>query len=248
MKIMIGKNRCPHAEQVFESITQQRVVLRTGSLVPANQIGEDQSSLLIDEMLALYLIRIKDLCFDKPNFDQDHFCELMSTVVIFAKIVKQDPTLLEKIEERLVQLCENEDIQLRVESMVGHGKLSEATRALFPASDEHFMRHKTPALFVFTLFTLLKIEEYVACKGEIKQVLDALASIVCAYDALKKTVMDLIQYYEGQCDFKLAFFVNHLCTGQENAHHEFPVSMAYLRFINKVYKCELPQMLLEREN
>ena len=59
----------------------------------------------------------------------------MSTVVIFAKIVKQDPTLLEKIEERLVQLCENEDTQLRVESMVGHGKLSEATRALFPASD-----------------------------------------------------------------------------------------------------------------
>jgi exosortase/archaeosortase len=110
------------------------------------------------------------------------------------------------------------------------------------------MRHKTPALFVFTLFTLLKIEEYVACKGEIKQVLDALASIVCAYDALKKTVMDLIQYYEGQCDFKLANFVNYLCTGQENAHHEFPVSMAYLRFINKVYKCELPQMLLEREN
>ena len=66
----------------------------------------------------------------------------MSTVVIFAKIVKQDPTLLEKIEERLVQLCENEDTQLRVEilisppaKMVGHGKLSEATRALFPASD-----------------------------------------------------------------------------------------------------------------
>lgn len=38
--------------------------------------------------------------------------------------------------------------------------------------------------------------------------------------------------------------IQFLCQGFENENNEFPVSMAYLRMIIKVYKCELPHMLL----
>lgn len=59
---------------------------------------------------------------------------------------------------------------------------------------EHMTRSKTVVLLVYSLFTLLSINEYAACKGEIKQLLDALSCILGKINSLKKSVLDLIHY------------------------------------------------------
>ena len=122
LRVLCGKGRYRHAEHVFNMLDLQKVKtlmgLGRGDILTAEELTGSKgragyrgpTSSLLHELLAGYLFLLVQLSSAETTMLQEGFDTFANLVVVFAKMVKQEPALYAHLNQQLTDL-----VELRIE-------------------------------------------------------------------------------------------------------------------------------------
>ena len=181
--------------------------------------------------------------------EQEQFDTLNNLLVIFAKVIKQEPAFYNQVNETFLNVIRG-DTNYVVVNHISNANIDHTIEFIFKdnAVKRPAVIEENPALIflVKSLFVFAKSLDFHLSADTIKHVMDAITSIFSNKIELRKSVINLILENQNET-LRLSQFFNRFAFEHDFQCKNLKVSISFLRFITKIFKLDFPYLILNNQ-